>query len=74
MGGKDIKRVVATDISVDAIRCAQKNAMTVGYIFTGNMALAKKVGLRTKRRMIFYNGDIECRLLKYELYSGSREG
>ena len=39
-----------------------------GYIFTGNMELGKKVGLRTKRRMPFYNGKIECRLLEYELY------
>lgn len=39
-----------------------------GYIFTGNLELAKKVGLRTKRRMPFYNGKIECRLLEYELY------
>ena len=44
-----------------------------GYIFTGNLDLAKKVGLRTKRRMILYNGDIECRLLEYELYAGSRK-
>ena len=46
----------------------------VGYIFTGNFALAKKVGLRTKRRLPFYNGEIECRLLEYELYEGSRKG
>jgi putative N6-adenine-specific DNA methylase len=44
-----------------------------GYIFTGNLDLAKKVGLRTKRRIILYNGDIECRLLEYELYAGSRK-
>ncbi|MBN1465915.1 class I SAM-dependent RNA methyltransferase [candidate division KSB1 bacterium] len=43
-----------------------------GYIFTGNLALAKKVGLKTSRRLIFYNGSIETRLLEYELYSGSR--
>jgi putative N6-adenine-specific DNA methylase len=42
-----------------------------GYIFTGNLEMIKKVGLRTKRRIIFYNGEIECRLLEYELYSGS---
>jgi 23S rRNA G2445 N2-methylase RlmL len=42
-----------------------------GYIFTGNLELIKKVGLRTKRRIIFYNGEIECRLLEYELYAGS---
>jgi 23S rRNA G2445 N2-methylase RlmL len=44
-----------------------------GYIFTGNLDLAKKVGLRTRRRIPFYNGPIECRLLEYELYRGSRK-
>ena len=44
-----------------------------GYIFTGNLDMAKKVGLRTKRRLTFYNGEIECRLLEYELYSGSKK-
>ncbi len=43
-----------------------------GYIFTGNLEMVKKVGLRTKQRIIFYNGEIECRLLEYELYAGSR--
>ncbi len=42
-----------------------------GYIFTGNLDMVKKVGLRTKRRLTFYNGEIECRLLEYELYAGS---
>ena len=44
-----------------------------GYIFTGNLKMIKKVGLRTKRRIIFYNGEIECRLLEYELYAGSQK-
>lgn len=43
-----------------------------GYVFTGNIPLGKRVGLRPKRRMQFYNGPIECRLFEYELYSGSR--
>jgi 23S rRNA G2445 N2-methylase RlmL len=43
-----------------------------GYIFTGNVALGKQVGLRTKRRIPFYNSEIECRLLEYELYEGTR--
>ncbi len=43
-----------------------------GYIFTGNLDLAKKVGLRTKRRIPFFNSNIECRLLEYDLYVGSR--
>jgi putative N6-adenine-specific DNA methylase len=44
-----------------------------GYIFTGNLEMIKKIGLRTKRRLTFYNGEIECRLLEYELYTGSRK-
>lgn len=44
-----------------------------GYIFTGNLEMIKKIGLRTKQRIILYNGDIECRLLEYELYKGSRK-
>jgi 23S rRNA G2445 N2-methylase RlmL len=44
-----------------------------GYIFTGNLELAKKVGLKTKRRIPFFNSNIECRLLEYDLYEGSRK-
>jgi putative N6-adenine-specific DNA methylase len=44
-----------------------------GYIFTGNLDLAKKVGLKTKRRIPFFNSNIECRLLEYDLYEGSRK-
>ena len=43
-----------------------------GYIFTGNLNLAKKVGLRTRRRIEFMNAKIESRLLEYELYTGKR--
>ncbi len=44
-----------------------------GYVFTGNPSLAKKVGLRAKRRVPFFNSTIECRLLEYELYEGSKK-
>jgi len=43
------------------------------WLFTGNLDLAKKVGLRASRRVPFFNGKIECRLLKYEMYKGTRE-
>ncbi len=51
----------------------QKCKGSTGYVFTGNLDLAKKVGLQTKRRMVFFNAKIECRLLKYELYEGTRK-
>lgn len=50
----------------------QKCGGYFGYIFTGNMELAKKIGLKANRRIEFYNSTIDCRLLEYELYSGTR--
>jgi len=43
------------------------------YVFTGNLEAAKRIGLKTSRRVPLYNGPIECRLLKYELYQGTRK-
>lgn len=48
--------------------CSGYNA----FVFTGNLDLAKQVGLRSKRRIIFFNASIECRLLKYEIYQGTK--
>ena len=44
-----------------------------GYIFTGNPDLIKQIGLRTSRKLPFYNGKLECRLLEYELYKGTKK-
>jgi putative N6-adenine-specific DNA methylase len=43
-----------------------------GYVFTGNLDLAKSIRLKPTRRIEFYNATIDCRLLEYELYDGSR--
>lgn len=43
-----------------------------GYVFTGNVELAKKIGLKAAKKTTFFNGPIDCRLLEYELYAGSR--
>lgn len=44
----------------------------LGYIFTGNLELAKKIGLRASRRIEFYSAKLDCRLLEYEMYKGKR--
>jgi len=44
-----------------------------GYVFTGNLELAKKIGLKASRKIEFYTSTIDCRLLEYELYKGSRD-
>ena len=43
-----------------------------GYIFTGNLDLAKKIRLKPSRRIEFFNATIDCRLLEYELYAGTK--
>lgn len=39
-----------------------------GYVFTGSSVLSKVIGLKPAQRIVLYNGAIECRLLKYDLY------
>ena len=43
-----------------------------GYVFTGNLDLAKSIRLKPSRRIEFYNATIDCRLLEYELYAGTK--
>lgn len=38
------------------------------YIFTGNMPLLKRISLRTSKKEILFNGNIESRLAEYLLY------
>jgi putative N6-adenine-specific DNA methylase len=45
-------------------RCAGSTA----YILCGNSELVKHVGLKATRRIPVWNGPLECRLLKYEMY------
>lgn len=39
-----------------------------GGIFTGSPELAKVIGLKASRRVVLFNGPIECRLLTYEMH------
>lgn len=40
------------------------------YVFTHNKTLSKFVGLRTKRKFILKNGQLDCRLLYYPIQEG----
>lgn len=44
----------------------------MGYVFTANLELAKKIGLKTSRRIEFYTAKLDCRLLEFEMYSGTK--
>jgi putative N6-adenine-specific DNA methylase len=43
------------------------------WLLTSNKESLKHVGLRPKKKYILFNGALECALLKYELYSGSKK-
>lgn len=50
----------------------QKCSGFTAYIFSGNINLLKKVRLKTQKKLVFFNADIECRLYEYPLYEGSK--
>lgn len=43
------------------------------WIITSNPEAIKSIGLRPSRRIQVYNGSLECRYLKFELYDGSKK-
>ena len=43
------------------------------WIFTGNLEVAKFIGLKPSRKIKMYNGPIECRFLKFDIYDGSKK-
>jgi len=44
------------------------------WILTANKDAAKRIGLHSTKRIQLFNGSLECRFLKYELYEGSKKG
>lgn len=45
---------------------------TEAWFITGNVEALKYVGLKTTRRIKLFNGKIESRLVKYDIYEGSK--
>lgn len=43
------------------------------WFITSNMEALKHVGLRPSRKIKLYNGSLESRFVKYEMYEGSRK-
>lgn len=46
---------------------------TWAWFITSDFEALKSVGLRPSRRIPLYNGKLECKLVKYELYEGSKK-
>ena len=43
------------------------------WILSSNMEAFKRVGLRPSRKITLFNGQLECKFLKYEMYSGTKK-
>lgn len=48
-------------------------AGTTAWLITSNKESLKQVGLKPKEKHILFNGALECLLLKYEMYQGTRK-
>jgi putative N6-adenine-specific DNA methylase len=43
------------------------------WIITSNLDAAKFIGLRPTRKITLFNGSLECRLFKFEMYAGTKK-
>ncbi len=43
------------------------------WILSSNMEAFKNVGLRPSRKIALFNGQLECRFMKYEMYQGTKK-
>jgi putative N6-adenine-specific DNA methylase len=50
-----------------------RGAGCTAWLLVGERTLAGAIGLRPQRRVVLYNGPIECRLLRFDLYPGRGE-
>ena len=46
---------------------------TQAWMITSNMEALKSVGLRPSRRIRLYNGKLEAKLVRYDMYEGSKK-
>tara|TARA_B100000530_G_scaffold229990_1_gene148657 strand:- start:50 stop:1270 length:1221 start_codon:yes stop_codon:yes gene_type:complete len=51
----------------------QNHTNTEAWIISSELEELKKIGLRPSKKIKLYNGSLECKLLKYELYKGSKK-
>lgn len=43
------------------------------WLISSNVDAIKKIGLRTSRKITLFNGKLECKFVKYEMYQGSKK-
>ncbi len=43
------------------------------WLISSNLEAIKKIGLQASKKIVLYNGALECRYLRYEMYEGTRK-
>ena len=43
------------------------------WVFSSNKEAMKNIGLRTSKKLTLFNGPLECKFHKYEMYKGSKK-
>ncbi len=51
----------------------QKYSGHTAWILSSNSEAIKYIGLRPSKKVILYNGSLECKFLKFDLYAGSKK-
>ena len=51
----------------------QNYTNTYAWIISSEFKEIKQIGLKTTKKIKLFNGALECKLLKYELYQGSKK-
>ena len=44
------------------------------WVLSSNIEAFKHVGLRPSRKITLFNGQLECKFMKYEMYQGTKKG
>lgn len=50
----------------------QKFAGCTAFLISSNMEAVKRIGLHPSKKTTLYNGALECKFLRYDLYAGSK--
>ena len=51
----------------------QNFAGCTAFIISSDMEALKNIGLRPSRRFTLYNGPLECKMLRFDLYAGKKQ-
>ena len=67
------KRNMRHPRDMDVCHGSNTHPGTQAWMLCGNLEALKSVGLRPSKKIKLFNGKLESRLVRYEMYSGSKK-